>query len=438
MAGRVPTPGSAGSDDVIACETCGYTTERFDGWAFCGPCRTPGEPSHLHDFRLVPSHTEAFAEFVAAKREAEAGVVTVSWRKVDAQTGGGYSGLASTGERVYVVRVYVVRVERTRVEGDTTLWRGTWEYGRMNGPKREFAGNAGTLSHAKLVAGQLCGKTPPNPQAAPAAADPEEADMARNTRTGKPNALAAIVKALTAKDPEPMTVPDIIAAVHADTGLHEKTIYGALYADSKKDDALVQLVAKRTFKLAQAPGEVPPVTEVKPPAAAAPAVAPEPPAALEQLEPGTRVTVGDSAVRALATIVGLDAAHTDEPHVIVKWDGGAEQPVPASLCRVTELPPASKAEVASRAILAGLQLAHPTPLSQKEILAAAAAAGVEVSKSTVSRQVAAMLEAGTVLRTDDGKFSLASTSRAATLVETLHEVASGAGTQVEPDPKVKA
>ena len=37
----------------VRCKTCGYECDRFNGWAFCGPCRTPGEPSMYHDFAIV-------------------------------------------------------------------------------------------------------------------------------------------------------------------------------------------------------------------------------------------------------------------------------------------------------------------------------------------------------------------------------------------------
>ncbi len=46
----------------IRCQECGYETDRFNGWAFCGPCRTPGVPGMLHDFKPVPDELDTAKE----------------------------------------------------------------------------------------------------------------------------------------------------------------------------------------------------------------------------------------------------------------------------------------------------------------------------------------------------------------------------------------
>ena len=82
-----------------------------------------------------------FDEFMDEKeRERAAAPQHVSWRKVGEITGGGYSGLARDGRRVYV-----------RWTGPANR-QGTWEYGEQQGRTRKRAGTRRLLIEAKLAA----------------------------------------------------------------------------------------------------------------------------------------------------------------------------------------------------------------------------------------------------------------------------------------------
>ncbi len=83
------------------------------------------------------NHTEAFAEF-QARREAERQRVYVTWRRVSADTGGGFSGLGKDGQLVWV---------KGHADG--------YDYGLMNGTERVFAGGADTLAEAKRLVAEL-------------------------------------------------------------------------------------------------------------------------------------------------------------------------------------------------------------------------------------------------------------------------------------------
>lgn len=92
------------------------------------------------------THDERFLEFVARKRAEEAAIVKVTWRKVSADTGGGWSGLGPKGALVFAR------------EAPSKRWDGAkYEYGTIDGKVRVLCGGAKTLRSAKERAAALLG-----------------------------------------------------------------------------------------------------------------------------------------------------------------------------------------------------------------------------------------------------------------------------------------
>lgn len=81
------------------------------------------------------SHDADFAKFREDRARERAEQVRVTWRRVSADTGGGWSGLGPDGRLVYVVGA-----------------QGAYVYGRVDGKRRERVGFAQTLGLAKAAA----------------------------------------------------------------------------------------------------------------------------------------------------------------------------------------------------------------------------------------------------------------------------------------------
>lgn len=91
----------------------------------------------------MPSFEEFVAERDAARAERDRGRVT--WRRVSADTGGGYSGYGSGGRLVFV------RFNENANRNE--LFTGEWEFGRiLSGGLRVIAGRRRTFTEAKRAA----------------------------------------------------------------------------------------------------------------------------------------------------------------------------------------------------------------------------------------------------------------------------------------------
>lgn len=89
------------------------------------------------------SHTEDFAAFRARRDAERARMPRVTWRRVSADTGGGYSGLGPAGALVYAVG--------RGLSGS----RRVFDYGAVLNGKRVRRGSQDTLAAAKLCAASL-------------------------------------------------------------------------------------------------------------------------------------------------------------------------------------------------------------------------------------------------------------------------------------------
>lgn len=90
------------------------------------------------------SHDDAFAELRARKSAEAEATIKVTWRKVSALTGGGWSGLGPNGALVYV-----------RLATDPWEGQSHYIYGRVVDQNRYMVGTRPTIPEAKRAAASL-------------------------------------------------------------------------------------------------------------------------------------------------------------------------------------------------------------------------------------------------------------------------------------------
>jgi hypothetical protein len=120
----------------------------------------------------VTGHTDRFAEHVARRDTERATQIKVTWRKVSPDTGGGWSGLGPAGALVFV-----------RPAGGPGQGQSHYEFGRVEGSARVYAGTAATLPQAKLAAAALFTHD---------AATPQEEDIMATTQENVPTAESLV------------------------------------------------------------------------------------------------------------------------------------------------------------------------------------------------------------------------------------------------------